>query len=83
MANFPFCGGSIFGRNPYLNKQPRLEIYTSTTKLGTTEFWWRIYMSSDIVAASSEGYSTRALCIDNLKKIANHIVELERTCKLV
>jgi uncharacterized protein YegP (UPF0339 family) len=83
MANFPFGSGSLLGGNPYLNKQPRLDIYPSTNKSGKTEFWWRIYMSSDIVAASSEGYSSRDLCIDNLKKIANHIKELERTGKLV
>ena len=83
MANFTLGSGSIFGRNLYLNKQPRLVIEPSTNKTGKTEFWWRIYMSSDIVAASSEGYSTRALCLDNLKKIANHIVELDKTGKLV
>ena len=83
MSNFPLGGGGLFKGNPYLNKQPRLEIYPSTNKTGKTEIWWRIFMSSDMVAASSEGYASRALCIDNLKKIANHIVELERTGKLV
>lgn len=78
MAQTPF-GSSIFGGNPYLNKQPKLDIYEDVNK----KWRWRIYMSSDIVASSSEGYSTRTLCIDNLKKIANHIVELERTGKLV
>lgn len=82
MSNFSFSGG-LLGGNPYLNKQPRLEIYPSTSSSGKTEFRWRIYMSSDIVAASSEGYATRALCIDNLKKIANHIVQLDKDGKLV
>lgn len=37
------------------------------------EYWWRIWMSSDIVAASSEGYESREKCLDNLKKIEQHI----------
>lgn len=83
MANFSMGSGSIFGGNPYKFKIPRLDIYEVNGKDGKKEFWWRIYMSSDIVAASSEGYSTRAFCIDNLKKIANHIVELDKQGKLV
>ncbi len=81
MADFPFrpIGGLSGGLADYFKKQPRLDIYTGNDK----KIWWRIYMSSDIVAASSQGYATRALCIDNLKRIANHIVELDKSGKLI
>ena len=79
MANFPFGSGSLLGGNPYINKQPRLDIYEDDNK----KWRFKIFMSSDEVAASTQGYATKSLCIDNLKKIASHIIELERTGKLV
>ena len=79
MSNFPSGMGSLFGGNPYLNKQPRLNIYQDANK----KWRWQIFMSSDEVAASTQGYAAKSECIDNLKKIANHIIELERTGKLV
>lgn len=40
-------------------------------------------MSSDIVGASSQGYSSRALCLENVKKLGNHIIELGKEGKLI
>ncbi len=71
-------GGGLLG-NPYQNKEPRLEFYLDTNQ----KHRWRIYMSSDIVAASTQGYATKQLCIDNLKKIANHIIQLDKSGKLI
>lgn len=74
---------SNFGRNSllsaYFNKQPRLDIYQDANK----KWRWRIFMSSDEVGASTQGYVNKSECIDNLKKIASHVSELERTGKLV
>jgi uncharacterized protein YegP (UPF0339 family) len=65
-----------------LMKHPKLEIYEDA-KEPKNKWRWRITMSSDIVAASTQGYATRQLCIDNLKSIKNLIAQLEQTGKLV
>lgn len=65
----------------YLNKVPRFEIYPDEKE--PSKYRWRIWMSSDIVGASTQGYSTRALCLDNVKKLGLHIAELEKTGKLI
>ena len=77
-------GTSGFGNllGAYQNKEPRLDLYEDN-KEPKGKFRWRIWMSSDIVAASTQGYATKELRTENLKKIANHILELERTGKLV
>ncbi len=66
----------------YAIKKPRFEIYTDA-KEPVNKFRWRIYMSSDIVAASTQGYATRALCLENAKAVGRHIAELEKEGKLV
>ena len=79
MTDFPFRGKGLLGGNPYLFKVPRLNIYEDANK----KWRWQVFMSSDEVGASTQGYANKSECIDNLKKIANHILELERTGKLV
>jgi uncharacterized protein YegP (UPF0339 family) len=71
----------LLGRAAYKNKKPQLEIYEDN-KEPTKKWRWKITMSSDIVAASTQGYSTRAECVENIKKIGNHIIELEKEGKL-
>ncbi|NOT91041.1 YegP family protein [Ferruginibacter sp.] len=65
----------------HLKKQPRLEIYEDS-KDPKAKIRWRIWMSSDIVAASSQGYATEAAAKENIKKIRDHINELEKLGKL-
>lgn len=67
----------------YFFKQPRLDIYEENSNDNTKKWRWRIWMSSDIVAASSQGYATRKSCVDNIRKIAGHIIELDRIGKLI
>lgn len=63
-------------------KQPQLKIYEDS-KEPTKKWRWHITMSSDIVAASTQGYATKQGCIDNLKSIKNLIAQLEQAGKLV
>ena len=65
--------------NYYKSKKPRFEIKPDAKE----KFRWHIYMSSDIVASSSQGYATRELCLDNVKSIGRHIAELEKEGKLI
>lgn len=81
MSN-PFFPGNKSPWDMYLAKKPRFEIYEDN-KEPLKKYRWRIWMSSDIVGASSQGYSTRALCLENVKKLSNHIIELEREGKLI
>jgi len=66
----------------YSAKKPRFEIYPDA-KEPVNKFRWRIYRSSDIVAASTQGYASRALCLENVKAVGRHIAELEKEGKLV
>ncbi|MEI9955139.1 MAG: hypothetical protein WDM90_02275 [Ferruginibacter sp.] len=78
--NFPFNPTGVNSLvEAYSARQPRLNIYIDEKK----EYRWRIMMSSDTVAASTEGYKNRAECLDNIKKVAAHIIELEKTGKIV
>lgn len=81
--NNPFKPTGIEGLlGAYLKKVPQFEIYEDN-KDPKAKFRWRITMSSDIVAASSQGYATRALALENVKKVRDHINELEKLGKLV
>ena len=73
---FPGGSGSLAS---YILKQPKLDIYEDAEK----KWRWRIWMSSDIVAASTQGYSTRVSCLENIKKVASHIIQLDKTGKIV
>lgn len=59
--------------SPYAVKKPRVEFYQDKSKPPHKEWWWRLYFSSDIVAASSEGYSNKREAIENFLKIEKHI----------
>jgi uncharacterized protein YegP (UPF0339 family) len=63
-------------------KKPRFEIYEDT-KEPKNKFRWHIKMSSDIVAASSQGYATRSGCLENAKSVLSHLQELSKDGKLV
>ena len=82
MAN-PFSGQSILGGNPYGSKEPRLNIFEDKAKPPNKQWCWNIWMSSDIVAASSEGYKNRSEAIENLKKVEQHIKWLRENNKIV
>ncbi|MEP7238114.1 MAG: hypothetical protein ABI685_09625 [Ferruginibacter sp.] len=83
MSN-PFMPGKGSLLEAYFNAshKPRFEIYEDA-KEPINKWRWRIWMSSDIVGASTQGYSTRTLCLTNVKSLGNHIKELESTGKLV
>ena len=67
--------GAMFGAvSRKLLKTPKLEIYEDHKG----EWRWKISMSSDEVAASTEGYSSKQVCIDNLKKLPSYIATLEK-----
>lgn len=59
-------------------KAPKLEIYEDSAK----QWRWRIYKSSDIVAASTEGYSSKQKAIDNILAIEQHIKYLRENNKI-
>lgn len=54
--------------NPYRH-DPKLEIKTDANG----KWRWHISVSSDIVAASSQGYATKELAKENLLKLEQHI----------
>lgn len=86
-SNFGLSGlaGGLSLVNAYLRsqeKKPRFEIYTDS-KEPVNKFRWHIEMSSDIVAASSQGYATRQLCLENVKSILKHLLELDKENKLI
>lgn len=56
------------------NKIPRLNIYQDISD--NNKWRWRIWMSSDIVAASSQGYSSEGECKENLLKVEQYIKSL-------
>ena len=82
MIKHPFGQGIGLLVEAYAKRIPRLDIYEDS-KEPVNKFRWRIWMSSDIVAASSQGYATRALCIANLKSLRSHIDKLEELGKLI
>lgn len=67
--------------NFYSSKKPRFEIYPDEKE--PSKFRWRLWMSSDIVGASTQGYATRTLCLENAKAVCRHFIELEKDGKLV
>lgn len=85
MAN-PYLPGIAKGINllaeAHAAKQPRFDIYEDV-KEPTHKWRWRIWMSSDIVAASSQGYKTKSEALENVKKVRDHITTLEQQGKLV
>jgi uncharacterized protein YegP (UPF0339 family) len=56
----------LFG---YTKHFPVLKIYEDNAK----KWRWDITEGTDIVAASSQGYASRQHCIDNIKRIGEHI----------
>ena len=67
---------------PYESKKPQFEIFNDS-KQPVHKFRWHIWMSSDIVAASSQGYTRRELCLQNAKSVMNHLLELNKEGKLI
>jgi|GEM_PF-2651138 len=58
-------------------KEPKIEIYDTYNAYTKSSQWrWRITVSSDIVAASTESYYNRKDCIDNLLSLENYIRQL-------
>jgi len=67
MSNSLFPGGGALSAYfNSINRKPRIEIYEDS-KEPKNKWRWRIWMSSDIIGASSQGYSTRALCLIRMK----------------
>ena len=64
------------------NRKPRFEIYEDH-KEPEKKWRWRIMMSSDIIGASTQGYSSKALCLSNVKNLGNYIKELESDGKII
>lgn len=52
-------------------KTPKVKIYQDTSD--NHKWRWQIQMSSDIVAASSQGYYSEAACKQNLLDLESHI----------
>jgi uncharacterized protein YegP (UPF0339 family) len=61
-----------------VTKSPRVEFYQDAKK----EYRWRLFYSSDEVAASSEGYKNKQDAIDNFLKIEQHIKWLRENGKI-
>ncbi len=61
---------------------PRFQIFTDS-KEPVNKYRWHIWMSSDIVAASSQGYASRQLCLQNAKSVMYHLLELKKDGKLI
>lgn len=86
MAQFPLgaASGLLAGmKNPYAYKEPKVEFFQDKSKPPNKEWWWRLYFSSDIVAASSEGYSSRSEAKDNFLKIEQHIKFLKEKNRIL
>jgi uncharacterized protein YegP (UPF0339 family) len=56
-----------------LSNNPKLEIYVNRDATPKQHWRWRIYVSGNIMAASSEGYESRQHCIANIIKLEQHI----------
>lgn len=80
--NSSFLGGLAAIDSIYGSKEPKFTIYEDS-KEPVNKFRWRITMSSDIVAASSQGYKDRSTCLENAKKIMEHLQWLNTNKKLV
>lgn len=65
-----------------LKSNPRLEFLDNSETNSKQRYRWRIWESSDIVAASSEGYSSIALAKENLLSIEQHIKWLRENNKI-
>jgi hypothetical protein len=62
--------------NPFLKvlvKKPKVEFYPNITANPKQRWRWRLWMSSDEIAASSEGYESKEGAITNFLKIEEHI----------
>lgn len=63
-------------------KTPKVEFYQDKKQPPNKEWWWRLWYSSDIVAASSEGYKNESEAKENFKKIEEHIRYLRENNKI-
>ena len=83
--NNPFfpegSSGGLLGAALRLKREPRL-IIEEDHKLPKHKWRWHIFMSSDEVAASTQGYATKELCKENLKNIGKYIISLEQSGKI-
>lgn len=68
----------LFGGNPYQHKVPSVKIYEDAKR----EWRWKLFFSSDEVAASTEGYKNKQDAIDNFLKIEQHIKWLRENGKV-
>lgn len=68
--------------NPFVRikvaRTPRVEFYEDAKK----EWRWKLFMSSDEVAAATEGYKNKQEAIDNFLKIEQHIKWLKENGKI-
>jgi hypothetical protein len=66
----------------YDNKQPKV-VFTDSNVTGSSQrYRWKLFMSSDEVAASSEGYSSLSAAKENFLKIEQHIQWLRTNNKV-
>jgi uncharacterized protein YegP (UPF0339 family) len=68
--------------DPYVNKQPKVVFYDHGESNPSQRYRWTLFMSSDKVAASSEGYSSAQLAKENFLKIEKHIEWLRTNNKV-
>lgn len=75
MSIFSGMSNSILN---YQSKKPRVDFYVGDNN----KHWWRLWFSSDIVCASSQGYSTESEAKENFVKIESHIRWLRENEKI-
>jgi len=53
----------------YSSKKPRVDFYVGADGKN----WWRLWFSSDVVCASSQGYYSPSEAKENFRKVESHI----------
>lgn len=71
-------GLAAFGM--YQHKLPVLKIYED--KDNPSKWRWNIKFSSDIVGATSQGYSSKKEAVENLLKLEQHIKQFRESGEL-
>jgi uncharacterized protein YegP (UPF0339 family) len=64
-------------------REPRIEYIDDVSANPKQRYRWRIWASSDIIAASSEGYESLNAAKENIKDIGKYIQALIDNGKLV
>ncbi len=58
---------------PCYKVQPRLEFYENKEAVRRRRWHWRIVISGDLVAVSTEGYSSKPNAVVNMLETGQHI----------